>query len=92
MILLNENTVTCLLLYTAHAPLSLWVKATLTAVFFIINLLPSLVLSWFGPYFRLFGRHPNLSSFHTFGCACYPHLGAYTTDSKECGFVGYSLQ
>ncbi|KAF5199311.1 Retrovirus-related pol polyprotein from transposon tnt 1-94 [Thalictrum thalictroides] len=82
------------LLATSNAPLNLWVEAVSTAVY-LINRLPTPVLQWASPYFRLFGQSPSYVDLRTFGCACYPHLGDYVTNkllprSVECVFLGYS--
>ena len=82
----------------AHAsmPLKFWDEAFLTAVY-LINRLPSRVISNDTPYFRLFGQHPDYISLRTFGCACWPHLRPYNARkldfrSKQCVFLGYSNQ
>ena len=82
----------------AHAsmPLKFWDEAFLTAVY-LINRLPSRVISNDTPYFRLFGQHPDYTSLRTFGCAYWPHLRPYNARkldfrSKQCVFLGYSNQ
>ena len=68
--------------------------ATLIAVS-LINLLPTSVLSFVSPWFKLYSSHPNLSQLKVFVCACYPHLRSYSNHkleprTKECFFLGYS--
>ena len=84
------------LLLTSHVPLCHWVDAVSTAVH-LINRLPSPILKWSSPFSRLYGKSPSYSDLRVFGCACYPHLGAYMTNKLlprmiECVFLGYSLQ
>lgn len=47
--------------------------------------------------FFFFCQTPSYSKLGVFGCACYPHLGAYITHKLlprniECVFLSYSLQ
>ncbi|KAI5352788.1 hypothetical protein L3X38_005680 [Prunus dulcis] len=84
------------LLVSSGVPLKYWVEAMLTSVY-LINCLPTAVLQWDSPFSRLFGRVPYYSDLRTFGCACYPYLGAYLTNKLlpitiECVFLGYSSQ
>ncbi|KAI5318257.1 hypothetical protein L3X38_037965 [Prunus dulcis] len=84
------------LLVSSGVPLKYWVEAMLTSVY-LINRLPTPVLQWNSPFSRLFGRVPYYSDLRTFGCACYPYLGAYLTNkllprTVECVFLGYSSQ
>jgi hypothetical protein len=80
----------------AHAsmPLKYWDEAFLTAVF-LINRLPSRVISNETPYERLLGSQPDYSFLRTFGCAVWPNLRPFNTRklqfrSKRCVFLGYS--
>jgi hypothetical protein len=71
-----------------------WGEAVLTSVY-LLNRMPTPVLNWDSPFSRLFGRIPCYSDLRVFGCACYPHLGAYVTNkprTTECVFLGYSSQ
>lgn len=82
------------LLTPTKASLMLWVEAVLTSVH-LINLLPTLTLSWSTPHTLLFGRSPSYTHLHTFGCLCFPYLGNYVKNKLtprfiECAFVGYS--
>ena len=47
------------------------------------------------PFFRLFGKHPDYSTFRVFGYKCFPYLGNYRHDklypkSLPLVFIGYS--
>lgn len=76
-------------------PLSYWPLAFATAVF-LINRLPTPVLSNTSPYQKLFGISPNYTKLRTFGCLCFPWLRPYAPNKLEHRsspyvFVGYSL-
>ena len=80
----------------AHAsmPRKYWDEAFLTAVF-LINRLPSKVISNDTPHDRLFGTSPDYSFFRIFGCAVWPNLRPYNARklqfrSIRCVFLGYS--
>ncbi|CAL9000175.1 unnamed protein product [Prunus brigantina] len=82
------------LLLTAHLPLTFWVEAFCTAVY-LINRLPTPLLQWDTPFRRLFRKDPDYSFIRTFGCTCFPYLGAYVSNklqprSLACVFLGYS--
>lgn len=82
------------LLYQAHLPRRFWLEAFSTAVY-LINWLPTSVLSHCSPHEILFGSRPDYSHLKVFGCTCYPFLGLYRKDklepkSKKCTFLGYS--
>src|SRR3954465_1381603 len=84
------------ILSVSHVPLRHWPEAVSTTVY-LINRLPSHKLQWSSPYSRLHGHPPSYSELRVFGCACYPHLGAYLTNKLlprivECVFLGYSMQ
>lgn len=75
-------------------PQKYWDEAFLTATF-LINRLPTPVLSQKTPFEMLFHVKPDYSMLKVFGCACYPHLRPYNHNklsprSKCCTFVGYS--
>lgn len=83
------------LLHQASLPPSYWSYAFSAAVY-LINRLPSSVLSNTSPYAVLFQQSPNYLKLRVFGCACYPWLRPYASNklelrSKECVFLGYSL-
>lgn len=77
-------------------PLKYWDQAFLTATF-LINRLPSKVITDSTPLELLIEQTTDYSSLHTFGCACWPNLRPYNTRklrfcSKRCVFLGYSNQ
>ncbi|XP_013617128.1 PREDICTED: uncharacterized protein LOC106323577 [Brassica oleracea var. oleracea] len=83
------------LLSSANMPLTHWPFAFPTAVF-LINRLPTPILSNISPYQKLFGNSPNYHKLRTFGCLCFPWLRPYAPNKLEnrsspCVFVGYSL-
>ena len=65
------------LLYRSHLPYNYWSYAFTTAVF-LINKLPSSVLSFKSPWEVLYSKPPPLKALKAFGCACYPYLRPYT--------------
>ena len=86
--------VTRTLLLQASVPSKFWVEALSTAVY-LINRLPSTVIGFDSPYFRLFKTQPDYSSLHTFGCVCFVHLPSTErhklgAQSVKCAFMGYS--
>ena len=81
------------LLAHASMPLKYWDEAFLTAIF-IINRLPSKVITNDTPHDRLLGTPPDYS-FRTFGCVVWPNLRPYNAKklqfrSIRCVFLGYS--
>jgi hypothetical protein len=80
----------------AHAsiPLKYWDEAFLTATY-LINRIPTKLLSYSTPLEKLLGATPDCSSFRVFGCACWPNLLPYNTKkfqlrSTWCVFLGYN--
>ncbi|GJZ06693.1 ribonuclease H-like domain-containing protein [Tanacetum coccineum] len=54
-------------------PLNMWPECILTSVY-LINSLPSSVLSGASPYLLVYGKEPNLSPIRCFGCLCYSNV------------------
>jgi hypothetical protein len=82
------------LLAHASVPYRFWSDAFSTACF-LINRLPSRVISMQTPLERLLGEVPDYTFLKVFGCACWPHLRPYNNRklefrSKKCVFLGYS--
>lgn len=82
------------LLAHAFMPLKFWGDAFISATY-LINRIPSKVLSYDTPLNHLFQKQPDYSLFRTFGCACWPNLRPYNNHklqfrSKQCTFLGYS--
>jgi len=72
-----------------------WVEALSTAVY-LINRLPSQVLNFDSPYYRLYHQHPSYLNLHTFGSVCFVHLPPHerhklSAQSVKCAFMGYSI-
>jgi histone deacetylase 1/2 len=86
---------TCLtLLAHASVPLQYWSDAFTTACF-LINRMPTRVISMQTPLECLLGKIPDYTFFKVFGCACWPNLRPYNNHklefrSKKCVFLGYS--
>lgn len=83
------------LLSQASMPTLYWTYAFAAAVY-LINCMPSAVLSNTSPYAKLFKQALNYHKLRVFGCACYPWLWPYATNkmamrSTECTFIDYSL-
>lgn len=75
-------------------PKQYWTYAFTTATY-LINRLPTPVLTMESPYQKLFGEAPNYTKLRVFGCLCFPWLRPYTTHKLEdrstpCVFIGYS--
>lgn len=63
--------------------------------FYLINRLPTLILSQNSPLELLFPLTPNYTFLHAFGCLCSPHIKPYNSNKLEfCSlpyvFIGYS--
>ena len=89
---LIETTIT--LLSQASISTTYWPYVVLTVVS-LINLLPTSVLNFVSPWYKLYSSHPDLFWLKVFGYACYPCFRPYTTyklepRTKECLFLGYS--
>ncbi|GAB2285419.1 hypothetical protein Dimus_039704 [Dionaea muscipula] len=82
------------MMFHSHAPLLLWVESFSTTCY-LINRLPSPVLSGKSPHELLYGKLLTYSLLRTFGCLCFPFLRDYmphklTPRSLPCVFLGYS--
>lgn len=82
------------LLAHVSMPLKFWDEAFINATY-LINRLPSKVISNQTPLERLCQQKPDYSMLRIFGCACWPNLRPYNTRklefrSKQCVFLGYS--
>lgn len=52
------------------------------------------ILGWKSPYEKLFGKTPDCSHLHLFGCLCflvdiYPHNNKLDPKGFKCVFLGY---
>ena len=86
--------VTRSLLLQASVPPRFWVEA-LSTIVFLINRLPSIVIDFDSPFFRLFKVQPDYSDLHTFGCVCFVHLPSFERhklgpQSVPCAFMEYN--
>ena len=82
------------LLAQASMPLQFWWNTFSTAVF-LINRLPTQVLSHQSPYEKVYAKSPNFHFLKVFGCACFPFLRPYNQNklqyrSTKCVFIGYN--
>jgi hypothetical protein len=83
------------LLLESSIPSKFWVEA-LSIVVYLINRLPSQVLNFDSPYFRLFHQHPSYLNLHTCRCVCFVHLPPHerhklSAQFVKCAFMGYSI-
>ncbi|CAL9025353.1 unnamed protein product [Prunus brigantina] len=80
------------LLFQANLPLIFWGECVLTAVF-LMNRLPTPLLSNKSPYERLYNRPPTIAHLKVFGCLCYATvvqpLQKFDSRARRCIFVGY---
>lgn len=82
------------MLAKASVPKTYWPYAFAVAVY-LINRLPTPLLSMQSPFQKLFGKDPNYQKLRIFGCACFPWLRPYNKHKLEdksalCTFLGYS--
>lgn len=76
-------------------PVTYWTYA-FSATVYLINRMPTPVLSMDSPYCHLFSVFPYYTKLRIFGCLCYQWLRPYTTNKLQprsipCVLVGYSL-
>jgi hypothetical protein len=87
--------ITRTLLLESSVPSKFWIEVLSTAVY-LINRLPSQVLNFDSPYYRLHHKSPSYHDLHTFGCVCFVHLPSHerhklSAQYTKCVFLGYSI-
>ena len=79
--------------FQAHLPFTFWDECILTATY-LINLIPTPLLSHHTPYEVLFNKIPTYDHLRVLGCLCYAHNHSkprdkVATHAYRCIFVGY---
>ena len=74
--------------------LNMWTESILTATY-LINRLPTAVLSGKSPYEMVYNTEPNLLNLRCFGCLCFSTVlnesDKFGSRSDKCVFVGYAF-
>jgi hypothetical protein len=88
------NNVIHTLLIQASLPMCYWAEGLHTIVY-LLNHLPTKMISVAYPRVALFGSVPSYEHFYVFGSACYPNIVTtvphkLTPWSTRCVFLGYS--
>ncbi|KAL0385511.1 UNVERIFIED_CONTAM: Copia protein [Sesamum radiatum] len=81
------------LIFQAHLPTTFWGEALLAATY-LLNRLPSSVLSWKTPYELLHKQPPSYDNLRVFRCLCFatltkPHKDKFGKRALRCVFLGY---
>jgi hypothetical protein len=71
----TTNDVMRSLLFQASLPARYWAES-LHAATYLLNLLPTKVISAPSPHLAFFGTTPSYTHLWVFGCACYPNTSA----------------
>ncbi|KAJ0441169.1 putative RNA-directed DNA polymerase [Helianthus annuus] len=81
------------LMFQGGLPLRFWSDCVLTAVY-LINRLPSSVLSGRSPFEMMFSFKPSLYHLRNFGCLCFSTIlhdsDKFSSNAEKCVFLGYS--
>ncbi|PWA81457.1 ribonuclease H-like domain-containing protein [Artemisia annua] len=82
------------LMFQGGVPLNMWTESILTATY-LINRLPTAVLSGKSPYEMVYNTGPNLLNLRCFGCLCFSTVlnesDKFGSRSDKCVFVGYAF-
>ena len=72
----------------------MWTESILTATY-LINRLPTAVLSGKSPFEMVYNTEPNLLNLKCFGCLCFATVlnesDKFASRSDKCVFVGYAF-
>ncbi|XP_071741035.1 uncharacterized protein [Rutidosis leptorrhynchoides] len=83
------------LMFQGGIPLDLWGECVLTATY-LINRLPSSILSGKCPYELVYNKKPCLSHLRVFGCLAFATIldskDKFGSRSEKCALIGYSNQ
>ncbi|KAK1430741.1 hypothetical protein QVD17_13699 [Tagetes erecta] len=81
-------------MFQGGLPLNMWTESVLTAAY-LINRMPSSVLSGKSPYEMLFGKPPPLCHLRAFGCLVFSKNlnpnDKFDSRANKCVFLGYSI-
>lgn len=84
--------IACALHFHSHLPITFWGECVLTAIY-LINRLPTPLLSNQTPFELLYNRPPSFDHLHAFGCLCHSTivqpLHKFDSRAWRCIFVGY---
>jgi hypothetical protein len=86
----TTNDVMRSLLFQASLPAHYWAKSLHIATY-LLNLLPTKVISAPTPHFTLFGTTPSYAHLRVFRCACYPNTSATAPHKLACWCLDWVL-
>jgi hypothetical protein len=94
-IICTINNVIRTVLIQASLPRCYWAEGLHTVVY-LLNYLPTKMISAVCPHVALFGSAPSYEHILVFDCACYPNIAAtaphkLTPRSTRCVFLGYFI-
>jgi transposase InsO family protein len=80
------------LLFQSNMPIHFWGECVITAVY-LINRLPTRLLSSLTPFERLYGRPPTYDHLRVFGSLCYATIvkpvSKFAPCARRCVFLGF---
>ncbi|GJR19468.1 ribonuclease H-like domain-containing protein [Tanacetum coccineum] len=81
-------------MFQGGLPLNMWTESILTAIY-LINRLPTVVLSRKSPFELVYKCAPNFSHLKTFGCLCFATVlnnsDKFSSRSEKCVFIDYAF-